>query len=373
MRQWLSNHRRHLHQYPELSLKEARTSQYCQEILKQLGYTIKPSWGHGFTADKFFSKEAKTLAFRADMDALPIQEENTHDYCSKHANIAHMCGHDSHMAIALGTAKIFAEKPPQVNVRFLFQPCEETPPGGALGMIEHGCLDGVDEVYGLHNDPGTPVGTIKTRVGHLMAYADRFELTVTGKGCHAARPQDGLDPIAASCELVSQWQRIVSRFIDPTHPAVVTVGAIHGGDTFNVIPRLVNLKGTVRTFHAENRQKIEHLLETSLTTLQQQGFSTGFYYTKGYDAVINHAIGVQRLAQAAVGILDNENIITNCAPQAWGEDFTYYLQHRPGAFFFLGSGNDEINQPLHSPLFDIDEKCLEIGAKIMAQIAYNYQ
>lgn len=318
MKQWLIKHRRHLHQYPELSLQEAHTSEYCQTILKQLGYHVTPCWGYGFIADLLISDTLKTIAFRADMDALPIQEKNNHGFCSKHANVAHMCGHDSHMTIALGAAKLFSQTPPNANIRFIFQPCEETPPGGALGMIEKGCLDGVDEVYGLHNDPGTHVGQIKTRVGHLMAYADRFDLTLTGKGCHAARPQDGLDPIAASCELVSQWQRIVSRFINPTHPAVITVGSIQGGDTFNVIPDQVVLKGTVRTFHAADRQRIENLLNASLTSLQQQGFSTEFNYVKGYDAVVNHQLGVQVVSRAARAVIGTDNVIDDCEPQAWG-------------------------------------------------------
>jgi amidohydrolase len=370
MKAWLSEHRRHLHQNPELSLKEEQTSLYCQNVLKTLGYSIKPCWGYGFTAELKADKSKKTIAIRADMDALPIQEKNTHGFCSKHQGVAHMCGHDAHMTIALGAARLISLQKERFNdVRFIFQPCEETPPGGAKGMIEQGALDGVDEIYGLHNDPGTPVGTIKTRIGPLMAYADRFELTVKGIGCHAARPHDGLDPIAASCQLVNSWQHLISRFINPVNPAVLTVGAINGGDTFNVIPGFVTLKGTMRTFNEKDRQTLHGLLLSSLETTKAQGFGCDFDFVKGYDAVINHEIGVDKITKAAKNVLNPSDIITECQPQGWGEDFAYYLQHVPGAFFFLGSGNEKITAPLHSPYFDIDEDCLLIGAKIFSHIA----
>lgn len=368
MDQWLRQHRRHLHQHPELSLKEYATSEYCQKVLAELGFNIEPCWKTGFIANLSHPMAKKTIALRADMDALPIQELNQHQFCSKNPGVAHLCGHDAHMSIALGAAKIISAQKPVVNVRFLFQPSEESPPGGALSMIEQGCLEEVDEVYGLHNDPGTPVGTVKTRVGSLMACADRFDLTIKGVGCHAARPHDGLDPITAGCELIGQWQRIISRFINPAHQAVLSVGSFHSGETFNVIPQTAEIKGTVRTFTPQDRITIQNLLESSLANLNAQNYQCEFNYTQGYPSVINHRLGVEAVTRAAASIQEIEHTITDCEPQGWGEDFAYYLQHKPGAFFFLGSGNESLHAPLHSPVFDIDERCLSIGAKLMAQI-----
>ncbi|MEE9452716.1 MAG: amidohydrolase [Gammaproteobacteria bacterium] len=375
LQQWAVQHRRHLHQYPELSLKEHKTSDYCQEVLKSLGYTIQTSWGCGFTADLKKSGNSKTIAWRADMDALPMQEKNQHEFVSKNTGIAHMCGHDTHMVIALTVAKLLIENKAQLkhNVRFLFQPSEEKAPGGALGMIEQGCLEGVDEVYGLHNDPGTEVGKIRTRVGALMAAPDMFSVTIVGKGCHAARPQDGLDPVVAGALLVTQWQSIISRRIDPISSAVLSVTQFHAGDTDNVIADHAKLSGTVRTFNEADREQIESLMQHSLSAIEQLGYRCEFNYLRGYDVVVNEHYGVERIKTVASRVLTASDIDIQTPPAAWAEDFCYYLQHRPGAFFFLGSGNvaEGISAPLHSSRFDIDERALVLGAAIVANLFVN--
>lgn len=369
---WSVNHRRHLHRQPELSLKEQATAAHCRKQLEELGYSIRGSWGYGFTADLDAPAASSRVALRADMDALPIQELNQHDFVSEVPGVAHMCGHDTHMTIAMTAARLIAEHQDQMqrNVRFLFQPSEETPPGGALGMIEQGCLDGVDEVYGLHNDPGTAVGTIRLRVGAMTAAADRFDCIVKGMGCHAARPQDGLDPLAAAAGLVSEWQHIVARRVNPVHAAVLSVTNFHAGTTFNIIPDQAELQGTVRTFFEDDRNLIESQMRASLEGLEARGFTCDFRYTRGYDSIINHESGVERVAQAALQVIGEHNVDSSTDPAAWGEDFSYFLQCCPGAFYFLGSGNagKGINEPLHSPRFDVDEDCLCIGAAIMAQL-----
>jgi len=367
---WSSQLRRHLHQYPELSLHEQKTAAYCANILRDLGYVIHQSWGFGFTADWQCDSGKKTIALRADMDALPIQECNTHDFKSKNNGVAHMCGHDSHMAIALTAARLIINHQDQLrcNVRFIFQPSEEKIPGGALGMIEQGCLDGVDEVYGLHNDSGTPVGKIRTRVGPLLAAGDRFDLTITGRGCHAARPQDGLDPIIPTAQLILDWQNIVPQRKNHDYPAILGVTQFIAGNTFNVIPDVATLAGTVRTFDESDRDFIETSMRNALLTLIGKKYRCEFIYSRGYDVVVNHDEGVKQVISAAEKIIGKENIDSHTEPAGWAEDFSYYLQHRPGAFYFLGSGNKKkgIIEPLHSARFDIDEDAIPIGAAIMA-------
>jgi amidohydrolase len=364
--------RRHLHQFPELSLKESATSEYCKKQLHALGYNIKESWGYGFTADLDVNPSFSKVALRADMDALPIQEKNTHNYVSKQDHVAHMCGHDSHMSIALTAAELIMNNREHLkyNVRFLFQPCEEMPPGGALGMIEKGCLDGVDEVYGLHNYPNLEVGEIATRTGGFLAAADAFDMHIIGRGGHAARPHDCLDPVYVAALLITQWQTLISRKIDPAHCAVLSVTQCIAGDTFNVIPDSAKLAGTVRTFDETDRQRVITLMEQSTQAFKEQGYRFEFNYTRGYDSVVNHASGVARVSAAAAPILTAESINTTCSPYGFGEDFAYYLQHCPGAFFLLGSGNRAkgISEPLHASTFDIDERCLSVGAAIMAQL-----
>lgn len=369
---WGVEHRRHLHRHPELSHEEQGTSTYCAKVLQELGYQIKPCWEFGFTADLIVKNAAKRIAIRADMDALPIQEKNTHGFVSEVPNKMHACGHDGHMTVALTAARFLAENKAGLpcHVRFVFQPSEERAPGGAPGMIEKGCLEGVDEIYGLHNDPGTQVGKVRTRVGALMAAADVFELTIRGRGCHAARPQDGLDPVIVGAQLVTQWQSIVTRRISPVHPAVLSVTQFKAGDVFNVVPDTAFLGGTIRTFDKSDRQLIKKLLGISLHAYEEMGYTMELNYIDGYDPVVNAKFGVERVAQAAAAVVGHDNVDTNTDPEGWAEDFCYYLQHRPGAFYFLGSGNREknITAPLHSARYDFDEQALVIGAAVMSNL-----
>lgn len=365
-------HRRHLHQYPELSLQENATSEYCQKVLVDLGYRVSACWKTGFIADYVHDETLPFIAWRADMDALPIQEKNNHAYTSQHAGVAHMCGHDAHMSIALTAAELLLGHVAQLkaNVRFVFQPAEEVPPGGALGMIAAGCLENVCAIYGLHNHPGLPCGEIATRTGPLLAAADSFELQIHGRGGHAARPQETLDPIVVMAHLIAQWQQIIARQINPAHPAVLSVCQVSSGSTFNVIPSQAQLQGTVRSFDAADRAHIQEAMCQYFAPYQAQGFQFDWQYTAGYDAVVNPPEGVAALAEAAQDILPTAAIDLDFEPTGWGEDFAYYLQQRPGCFFLLGSGNQAkgISEPLHSDRFDIDEGALAIGAAIAARL-----
>lgn len=364
--------RRHLHQHPELSLKEQATSEYCQRHLQQLGYTIRPCWQCGFVADLVIDADKPFVAWRADMDALPIQECNQHDFVSKHDGVAHMCGHDSHMAVALTAATILAEKKAVLkhNIRFVFQPCEETPPGGALGMIDKGCLDKVDAIYGLHNQPELPCGSIHTRVGGFLAGADVFSLQITGQGGHAARPHANLDPIIVAAQLISNWQGILTRRIAPDHTAVLSVTQCNAGNTFNVIPDNALLGGTVRYYDKADRDLIESCMRSYCEPYKAMGYRFEWDYNQGYDPVINHAAGVAAVEDCARRFVSDEMINCNCEPLGFGEDFCYYLQRVPGAYFLLGSGNVDkgIVQPLHSSCFDIDEDCLTVGVAMACEL-----
>lgn len=372
---WLVSTRRDLHQRPELSLHEKGTASRCAEELEKLGLKVTRNiWGEGFIADLDGENAKGRIALRADMDALPITELNEIDFKSQNPGVAHMCGHDTHMTSALGAARLLVSQRDKMkrNVRFVFQPSEETPPGGALGLIENGILNGIDEVYGLHNNPQMEVGTVSTRVGYLTAAADSFRITLTGKGGHASRPHDTLDPIPASCALVLQLQTLVARRIAPGTPAVLSVTQITGGTTHNIIPDSVFVQGTVRTFDEATRELLEDgLWCMSDAVAKAHGLKVAFNFERGYDSIVNHASGVQRVVAAAVKVVGEKQVSTDFPAMTWGEDFSYYLQHKPGAFFLLGSGNRQkgIQEPLHSPRMMVDEDCLAIGAAIMAQLA----
>lgn len=374
IRDWLVELRRALHREPELSLKEHKTSARCATEMESLGYRVTRNlWGEGFIAD--LDVEGKDrVAIRADMDALAIQELNDVPYKSCHDGVAHMCGHDTHMTIALGASRILAEHKGDLkhSVRFLFQPSEELPPGGAKGMIENGALDDVTEVFGLHNQPLLPVGSIATCVGPLTAAADIFEIKLVGRGGHAAKPHESLDPIPAACGLVLELQTLVSRETAPDERAVLSVTQFDAGTTHNIIPDSGYLQGTVRTFDDDVRTRIESGMQRMIDAKAQAfGLKAEFKYTRGYDSIVNHAECVDRVARAADGIANVDAIDTAHPAQTWGEDFSYYLQHRPGAFYLLGSGNPDkgIDEPLHSPRFNVDEECLVVGSAIMARLA----
>lgn len=374
MQEWLTTQRRTLHMVPELSLHEFKTSEHCANEIGKLGLKVTKLWGEGFIADLEAPNGKGRVAIRADMDALPIQELNDIPYKSKHDGVAHMCGHDTHMTVALGTARLLSQHKDKLtrNVRFIFQPSEELPPGGAKGLIEKGCLEGVDEVYGLHNNPEMEVGTIATCVGAMTAAADIFEIKLTGRGGHASRPHDSLDPIPAAAELVGMLQTLVSRRVQPGKPAVVSVTKFSAGTTHNIIPDDALLVGTVRTYEEPVRALIIEEMERMVKAVATaHGLKHEFKYLRGYDSIVNHESGVAAVAKAASAVVGEENVNTSFEPKTWGEDFSYYLQHKPGAFFLLGSGNKSkgITEPLHSARFNVDESCLPLGVAVMANLA----
>lgn len=366
--------RRDLHMYPELSFQEVNTPQKIADYLASLGLEVKTGvGGNGVVGCLRGGKPGKTVALRADFDALPIQDEKEVEYKSRIPGVMHACGHDAHTAALLGVARVLSEVKEEIagNVVFIHQFAEEKLPGGAKSMIEDGCLDGVDVIYGAHVWSTEPVGTVGVEEGPLMAAMDFFEIEIFGKGGHGAYPHLAVDSLVVGSQLVLNLQQIVSRRVDPLKPAVVTVGSFNGGNAPNVIPHSVKITGTVRSFDDDVRTLIEESIrQITLSTCEGAGATSRLEYTRGYPAVINHAEETKKIEDLAKTILGEENV-KRMAPVMGGEDFSYYLQKVPGTFFFVGGENKEIgaNYPHHHPRFDVDERSmLNIGKLFISAV-----
>ncbi|QWU46230.1 M20 peptidase aminoacylase family protein [Bacillus sp. NP247] len=358
--------RRHLHEYPELSYEEFETTKAIKNWLEEANITIIDSnLETGIIAEISGNNNGPIVALRADIDALPIQEETDLPYTSKIQGKMHACGHDFHTAAMLGAAYLLKEKEASLNgtVRFIFQAAEESG-NGACKVVEAGHLKNVQAIFGMHNKPDLPVGTIGIKDGPLMAGVDRFEIEVHGVGTHAAVPDAGVDPIVASSQIVMALQTIVSRNISSSHNAVVSVTNIHSGNTWNVIPEKATLEGTVRTFQAETREKIPALMERIIKGISDAlGAKTEFKFYPGPPAVQNDKV----LTDFSVQIAEQMNLnVISPTPSMAGEDFSFYQQETPGSFVFMGtSGTHE----WHHPAFTVDEKALPISAEYFALLA----
>ncbi|MFJ8412492.1 M20 peptidase aminoacylase family protein [Bacillus paramycoides] len=358
--------RRHLHEYPELSYEEFETTKAIKNWLEEANITIIDSnLETGIIAEISGNKNGPVVALRADIDALPIQEETDLPYTSKIHGKMHACGHDFHTAAMLGAAYLLKEKESSLNgtVRFIFQAAEESG-NGACKVVEAGHLKNVQAIFGMHNKPDLPVGTIGIKDGPLMAGVDRFEIEIHGVGTHAAVPDAGVDPIVASSQIVMALQTIVSRNISSSHNAVVSVTNIHSGNTWNVIPEKATLEGTVRTFQTETREKIPALMERIIKGVSDAlGVKTEFRFYPGPPAVQNDKV----LTDLSIQIAEKMNLnVISPNPSMAGEDFSFYQQEAPGSFVFMGtSGTHE----WHHPAFTVDEKALPISAEYFALLA----
>lgn len=358
--------RRNLHEHPELSYEEFETTKTIKNWLEEKNITIiHSSLETGVIAEISGNNSGPIIAIRADIDALPIQEETNLPYASKIPGKMHACGHDFHTAAIIGAAYLLKEKESSLSgtVRFIFQPAEESS-NGACKVIEAGHLHGVQAIFGMHNKPDLPVGTIGIKDGPLMAGVDRFEIEIHGVGTHAAVPDAGVDPIVASSQIVMALQTIVSRNISSSHNAVVSVTNIHSGNTWNVIPEKATLEGTVRTFQTETREKIPALMKRIIQGVSNAlGVKTEFHFYAGPPAVHNDTSLTNLSSQVAEKM--NLNIISP-TPSMAGEDFSFYQQEIPGSFVFMGtSGTHE----WHHPAFTVDEQALPISAEYFALLA----
>ncbi|QKG85195.1 amidohydrolase [Kroppenstedtia pulmonis] len=366
--------RRYLHQNPELSFHEIRTAEFVADRLRSMNIKVCTGvGGNGVVGLLSGGRPGKKVALRADIDALPIQDEKTCTYRSRVPGVMHACGHDAHTATLLGVASLMSTIREEIpgQIIFMFQHAEEVIPGGAVSMIKDGVLEGVDAVYGVHLWTPLPCGVVGLRSGALMAAADSFEIEVVGQGGHGGLPHETVDAVAIASHLVVNLQTIVSRQLDPLQSGVISVGTIKGGRSFNVIAEESRLTGTVRTFDPEIRQFIQHRIkEVAEQTCSMFGARCRFKYDRGYPPVMNDQWETQRMEKVARRILGNDQV-KEIQPVMAGEDFAYYLQKRPGAFCFVGAGNREkgITFPHHHPRFDLDEQGMKVAAELMMETA----
>ncbi len=368
--------RRDLHRHPELGFEENRTAGFVAETLASLNIEIKTGIAETGVVGLIRGRDSKRpgVLLRADMDGLPIQEVAGREYGSCHDGVMHACGHDGHTSMLLGAATMLAESRESLDrdVVLCFQPGEEGM-GGGKRMIDEGVLDWVEvgEAYALHLWTPFDAGTAHVRPGPTMAAQDEFAATLIGKGGHGALPHDAIDPIVAAAQVVGALQTVVSRSIDPLEAAVVTVGLFQAGDAPNVIPAEARMKGTLRAFDEGVRATLRARVREVVEGVGRAGGCTvDFELQKGYPAVVNDSASAANARSVAARVF-GEAHVHEPAPMAAAEDFSYFLLERPGAFIFVGAGNEErgISAPHHSPEFDIDESVLPRGAELLARLA----
>ena len=368
------SYRRDFHQYPELSFQEYRTAETISKHLESFGIEHKTGVGKTGVVGEIVFGDGPTIALRADMDALPIQEVGDLKYKSKNEGVMHACGHDGHMAILLGAANALSKNKElkKGKVRFIFQPAEEGA-GGARYMIKDGCLDQVDEIYGLHLWNYQPVGEIGVKNGPIMAAADMFDIIIKGKGGHGATPQGTVDAIVVASNLITMLQTIVSRNTNPLDNTVVTIGEINGGQNFNVIADEVRLTGTTRAYTENNRNMIKKRMKDIIDGVSKSfGAEIVLKYKEGYPPTVNHEDPTKLVLEASSMVVGKGASYPYLS--MGGEDFSYYLQKTPGCFFFVGSAPDKNNilsTPHHCSHFDIDERSLLIGASVYVNLIDN--
>ncbi|HET7580714.1 MAG TPA: M20 family metallopeptidase [Bacillales bacterium] len=374
--------RRHFHANPELSFQEYKTSKRVSEILKAIdGMKVETLIG-GTTgvAGTLSTGEGPTILLRADMDALPITEKAGHDYRSQNEGVMHACGHDAHTAILLGAAHLLAKKfrsgELKGTVKLLFQPAEETPDAdgvtGAPRMIDAGVLEGVEAAVALHMCPWKPVGEVQVNDGYSMASVDVFNAVIRGTGGHGAYPHLGTDPVWMLGPVLQALHGIVPRKVSPLEPAVISVGRLQAGATSNVIPAEVELEGTMRSYNPETRELLIAELERAFSVVNQLGGDYSLEVTRGEPALDNDS-GVNRQITAAIQNLFTDFTIDHAPFGLGGEDFAHMTKAVPGAMFFLGCAlPDGVQRDLHTATFDLDERCLPIGAKILTETASRF-
>lgn len=366
--------RRDIHAHPELGFCEHRTAGRIADELRSLGIEVHEGIGTTGLVGVLKGKRegARTLGLRADMDALPIDEQTNLPWASTHPGAFHGCGHDGHVAMLLGAARVLAADPDFAGtLNFIFQPAEEGQ-GGARVMIEEGLFERFpcDRVYALHNWPGLSAGTISTRPGAIMGAADKFRITLTGKGGHAAIPQDSPDAILASASLVQQLNTIVSRSVPPYASAVLSITQIHGGHAHNVIPAEVMVAGTVRTFDPAVQDRIEDRMRAMLKGIESSyEVVCALDYDRYYPATINDPAAAADALEVA-GTVARAELAPEPAPTS--EDFSFMLQQRPGAYIWLGQATGDHAAPLHNPNYDFNDSVMATGVRLHVALAKHW-
>jgi hippurate hydrolase len=368
----LTEWRRDIHAHPELCYQENRTSDLVANRLESFGVEVTRGIAQtGLVGTLKAGTGNRAIGLRADMDALPLHEKNEFAHRSRHDGRMHACGHDGHTTILLGAARYLATtRNFDGTVYFIFQPAEEGGGGGRV-MVEEGLFERfpVEAVYGLHNAPRYPTGKFFTRPGPVMAAAASFDLHITGRGAHAARPESGLDAIVAAAHVVTALQSVVSRTISPFDTAVVSVTQIHGGDAYNIIPEDVQIRGNCRSYRTEVMDQIEATIRrVAENTAAAYGTTARLDFRRGYPPLVNHARETEIACDAAALVVGEPNVDRNGAPRMASEDFSYMLEARPGAFIFLGNGDSEGSCDVHNPRYDFNDEILAVGASYFARL-----
>ena len=375
--EWLTEVRRDFHRFPELSFKETRTAKIISNYLEEWGYSVSSIGGTGVKGVLKGEPGSRTVALRADMDALPIGEETGADFASSCPGVMHACGHDIHMACALGAAKMLAgaQKEGMLtgSVVMLFQPAEELNQGAAA-ILKDGALANpdVDMIFGLHNHPTYPAGTIVVKEGPMMAAVDTLRMRITGTGSHGAIPHMSADPVVAAASVIMNLQTVVSRNVDPQDAAVISFGTVRGGTADNVIPERIDMTGTVRSFRPEVRDALhKRIARIAASVAEGLGCRAEVEIRRDLPAVSNDEASYSCCIRAAQTAAGEEKIIP-ATPSMGGEDFALFQQVIPGCMFWLGVGNEAIGavHPWHSPKFTADETALPTGAATLAQAAF---
>ena len=369
-------HRRHLHAHPELSFQEKETSAYIKKELSEMGIPWQPVSENGVVALIRGGKPSdRVLALRADMDALPIREQNQVDYCSTREGVMHACGHDAHTASLLGSAYILNALRTEFGgtIKLIFQPGEEKLPGGASMMIKEGVLENPrpEAIIGQHCMPSLETGKIAIRPGKFMASMDELQVWVHGKGGHAAQPQQNIDPVVIAAHIIVALQQIVSRTANPSHPTVLSFGKVVANGAINVIPDEVHLEGTFRTMDESWREQAHTAMFRMATGIaESMGGACEFRIVKGYPFLLNDEKLSESVRAHTIEYLGPEQVV-DWDPWMAAEDFAYYSQVATGCFYLLGTGNVHkgIMSALHTPTFDIDETALELSTGLMAYLA----
>ena len=357
--------RHDIHANPETAFEEHRTANVVANALMLMGIPVHRGLAGTGVVGTLTNGDGPSIALRADLDALNMTELGERAHKSTCVGKMHGCGHDGHTAMLLGAADHLARfKPFQGTVHFVFQPAEENE-GGGRRMVDEGLFEQfpADAVYGMHNFPGMPRGQFGIRTGTMTAYLDTFEIVITGRGCHGAMPETGIDPVMISAQLVNALQTIVSRRVAATDSAVVSVTQIHGGDTWNVVPESVVLRGTARTLDAAIQDKLEAAMgQICAGVAQSHGAEVALKYMRGYPGVVNTAAETAAAAAAAASLVGEAQVHTDIKPAMGSEDFAFMLQKRPGAYIGIGAGEGPNDPPIHNPYYDFNDRILPLGA-----------
>jgi len=367
----MADWRRHLHAHPEIAFEEHDTAAFVAARLEEWGIAVRRGIAGTGVIGTLTAGEGPGIGLRADMDALAIHEANAFPHRSTHAGCMHACGHDGHMAMLLGAARYLSEtRKFRGTVHFIFQPAEENEGGGRV-MVEQGLFEEFPmmAVYGMHNWPGLPAGSFALRAGSVMAAFDIFEITIVGKGAHAAMPHLGVDPVVAGSAIVTALQTIASRRTDPLEAAVVSVTQFHAGDTWNVIPERAVLRGTVRALTPEVQDKAEMAVHRVVESIAAaHGAGARVHYERRYPPTINDPAETENAAKAAALVVGESNIERNRRPSMGSEDFSFMLEKKAGSYVWIGNGPGEGGCTLHNPRYDFNDAILPLGASYWAKL-----